>query len=85
MSLPENAIQRMRRGHEAAAIRQRELLRATGPRPDQAVAEALASVAALAAEGRWPAPRDDASEAVVREVRRRWARIEHNARQTSKR
>lgn len=62
-----------------AAARQRELLRAEGPRPEQAVAEAIAAAEALADEGKWPAPRDPVSERAVEEVRRRWALIEHNA------
>jgi hypothetical protein len=71
----------MRRGQQAAAERARELMRAEGAQPEQAVAEALAASAALAAEGKWPAPRDPASEREVEEVRRRWARIEHRARE----
>jgi hypothetical protein len=71
----------MRRGQQAAAERQRELLRAEGPQPEQAVAEALAAVAALAAEGKWPGPRDPVSERAVEEVRRRWVRIERRAQQ----
>ena len=77
----DNPVLRMRRGHEAAAARQRELMRAEGPRPEQAVAEALAAAAALAAEGKWPGPRDAVSERAVEEVRRRWVRIENRARQ----
>jgi hypothetical protein len=76
----DNPIRRMRRGQQAAAARQRELLRAEGPRPEQAVVEALAAAAALAAEGKWPAPRDPVSERGVEEVRRRWAHIERRAR-----
>lgn len=71
----------MRRGHAAAAARQREIQREEGPHPEQAVAEALSAVRALAAAGLWPGPRDPASERSVEEVRRRWARIEHRARQ----
>jgi hypothetical protein len=71
----------MRRGHAAAAARKRELMRIEGPRGEQAVAEALAAVSALAAEGKWPGPRDPVSERAVEEVRRRWARIERRARQ----
>ena len=80
----EDPIARMRRGHRAAE-RQRELLRAEGPRPEQAVAEALAAAAALAAQGKWPAPRDPVSERAVDGVRRRWVRIARNARQTRSR
>jgi hypothetical protein len=71
----------MRRGQQAAAARQRELMHAEGPRPEQAVAEALAAAAALAAAGEWPRPRDPVSERAVEEVRSRWARIEQRARQ----
>jgi hypothetical protein len=77
----DNPVLRMRRGQQAAAARQRELMRAEGPRPVQAVAEALAAAAALAAEGKWPGPRDQVSERAVEEVRRRWVRIEHRARE----
>jgi hypothetical protein len=76
----DNTILRMRRGQAAAAARQQELRRAEGPRPAQAVAEALSAAIAVAAIGRWPGPRDPASEAAVLEVRRRWARIERRAR-----
>jgi hypothetical protein len=81
----DNPILRMRRGHAAAAARQQELLRAEGPRPDQAVAEALSAATAFAAIGRWPAPRDPASEAAVLEVRRRWARIGKTSRRSAPR
>ena len=77
----DNPILRMRRGQQAAVARQRELLRAEGPHPEQAVAEALAAAAALAAEGKWPGPRDPVSERAVEEVRRRWVHIERRARQ----
>jgi hypothetical protein len=72
----------MRAGQGAAAARQRELLRAEGPRPEQAVREAIAASQALAAEGKWPAPRDPVSERGVEEVRRRWVLIETRARQS---
>lgn len=77
----DDPISRMRRGQQAAAARQRELMRAEGPRPQQAVAEALAAAAALATAGKWPGPRDAVSERGVEEVRRRWVRIEQRARQ----
>jgi hypothetical protein len=76
----DNPILRMRRGQQAAAARQRELLRAEGPQPEQAVAEAIAAAAALVAEGKWPGPRDPVSERGVEEVRRRWAHIGRRAR-----
>jgi hypothetical protein len=76
----DNAILRMRRGQQAAAERRRELMRAEGPQPEQAVAEALSAVAALASQGKWPAPRDPVSERAVEEVRRRWALIGHRSR-----
>jgi hypothetical protein len=69
----------MRRGHAAAAARQREIERAEGPEPERAVAEALAALDALSAMGAWPAPRDPLSERAVVEVRRRWARIGRRA------
>jgi len=71
----------MMRGFGAAATRQRELMRAEGPRPEQAVAEAIAAAEALAEEGRWPAPRDPVSQRAVEQVRQRWALIERNAKQ----
>jgi hypothetical protein len=80
----EDPIARMLRGHRAAGERQRQLLRAEGPRPEQAVAEAQSAAAALAARGKWPAPRDPASERAVERVRRRWVRIAQNARQAHK-
>lgn len=73
----------MRRGHAAAAARSRELARVEGPRPEQAVAEAIAASEALAEMGVWPGPRDPVSERAVEEVRRRWARIQRHARQTA--
>ncbi|MEO7330557.1 MAG: hypothetical protein ABI193_18425 [Minicystis sp.] len=75
----DNPILRMLRGQRAAAARARELMRAEGPRPEQAVAEALAGAAALAVEGKWPAPRDPVSERGVEEVRRRWVHIARRA------
>lgn len=77
----QDAIARMIRGFRATAIRQRELLVAEGPRPEQAVAEAIAAADALAEEGKWPAPRDPVNERAVEGVRRRWVRIGQNARQ----
>jgi hypothetical protein len=77
----KSGILELRRGQRAAAERQRELMRAEGPRPEQAVAEALAAAAALASRGTWPGPRDPVSERAVEEVRRRWVRIEQRARQ----
>lgn len=50
----------MRRGHAAAAEKQRELLRAEGPNPQQAVAEALSAIDALVEAGQFPAPPDQA-------------------------
>jgi hypothetical protein len=79
----ENAIVRMLRGQRAAAQRQRTLLRAEGPRPEQAVAEAISAAAALAAEGAWPGPRDPVTERAVQAVRRRWVRITKNAKKAA--
>ena len=73
------AIQRWRHGQAMAAARSREALAAEGPDPEQAVAEALSAVNALAEMGVWPGPRDPANEAAVIEVRRRWARIQKRA------
>lgn len=81
----DNPIRRMLRGQEAAAARRRELMRAEGPRPEQAIAEALSALSALAEEGKWPGPRDPVSERGVEAVRQRWARIERNARQARER
>ena len=50
-----------------------------------AVAESLAALEALADMGLWPGPRDPASEREVREVRRRWARIQRRARASRQR
>ncbi|MBM4358307.1 MAG: hypothetical protein FJ096_09375 [Deltaproteobacteria bacterium] len=73
------AIRRMRSGHAAAALKQRELDRVEGARPEQAIAEALAAAALLAADGRWPCPPDATREAAVARVRARWVRIERHA------
>jgi hypothetical protein len=81
----KDAIKRMLRGYRAAAVRQRELLIAEGPRPEQAVAEAIAAADALAFEGKWPGPRDPVSERAVEGVRRRWVRIGRNAKQAQQR
>lgn len=80
-----NAIQKMRQGHAAAAARSQDAARAEGARPLQAVAEALAAAATLAAMGKWPGPRDPVSERSVEEVRRRWAQIEHRAQEARRR
>lgn len=79
MSDTKVAVQRFLRGHRAAERRQHALRREQGPQPDQAVAEALAAVSALAAMGLWPGPRDPVNESAVTEVRRRWAKIERRA------
>jgi hypothetical protein len=73
------AVRRWLRGQEVAAARSRDALTKLGPDPEQAVAEALSAVNALAEMGMWPGPRDPASEAAVVEVRRRWARIQKRA------
>jgi hypothetical protein len=51
-----------------------------GPDPEQAVAEALSALEALAAMGMWPGPRDPANEAAVIELRQCWARLQRKAR-----
>jgi hypothetical protein len=55
------------------------LMREEGACPEQAVAEALAALSSLMVMGRWPGPRDPASERTVEEVRRRWVHIERRA------
>ena len=79
------AVRRWRRGQMLAAERSRELTAREGPRPAQAVAEALSAVAALDTMGIWPGPRDPVSEAAVLQVRRRWARIQQRAKLTQQR
>jgi hypothetical protein len=71
---------RWRAGQRAAEQRQRELVASEGPRPDQAVTEALAALEALAAMGMWPGPRDPVREEGVELVRRRWAKMGQRAR-----
>lgn len=73
------AVRRWLHGQVAAAARSRDAHAAEGPNPEQAVAEALSAVNALADMGMWPGPRDPANEAAVLEVRRRWARIQKRA------
>ena len=75
----EAPIVRMLRGQRVAARRQRELLRIERANPKRAVAEAISAVAALAAQGSWPGPRDSVTERAVERVRRRWVRIGQNA------
>jgi hypothetical protein len=79
------AVRRWKRGHDLAAERSRELAAREGPRPAQAVAEALSAASALETMGMWPAPRDPVSEAAVLQVRRRWARIQQRAKQARSR
>lgn len=88
MRAPRNqkeAIVRMRRGHEAAAEKQRELMATEGPKPERAIAELLSALHAMSLMGLWPGPRDPASERGVEEVRRRWARIQKRARRAHSR
>lgn len=75
------AVRRWRSGQLLAAERQRRLIAEEGAQPDRAVAESLSALNALADMGLWPAPRDPVSEQAVQEVRRRWARIQHRAKQ----
>jgi hypothetical protein len=75
------AVRRWKRGYAKAALRQRSLLAAEGPRPALAVAESLSALNALDTMGMWPAPRDAISEQSVQQVRRRWARVQHRAKQ----
>lgn len=74
------SVQRWRRGQFAAAQKQRELSAREGPKPMQAIAEALAALTALEAMGQWPAPRDPGAELAVDRVRQRWSRIKTRAR-----
>lgn len=79
------AVRRWKRGQALAAARSREVAAREGPRPEQAVAEALSALSALARMGMWPGPRDAVSEDAVLQVRRRWARIQKRARQARSR
>ena len=72
-------VKRLRRGQAAAARRALELSAAEGPKPAQAVAEALAAYALLGQLNAHPGRRDPVSEREVMEVRRRWARIQERA------
>jgi len=76
------AIRRWKQGHAKSAQRQRSLLAAAGAQPALAVAESLSALNALEAMGMWPAPRDAISEQGIQQVRRRWARVQHRAKQT---
>ncbi|MBZ0117926.1 MAG: hypothetical protein K8H88_13065 [Sandaracinaceae bacterium] len=80
MTDEREALRRWRQGQAAAAQRQKELACLEGPRPEQAIAESLAALNALAEMGLWPGPRDPVSERQVEAVRRRWARIERLSR-----
>lgn len=73
------AVRKWLHGQAAAALRSRDAHAAEGPNPEQAIAEALSAVNALAEMGMWPGPRDPANEAAVIEVRQRWARIQKKA------
>jgi hypothetical protein len=72
-------VKRWRKGQLAAAVRKRELARAEGPNPPQAVSEALAAYEALRRSGVALNQRDQISERGVIEVRRRWVRIQKHA------
>jgi hypothetical protein len=67
-------------GHRAAAAKQRELMAAEGPNPEQAVAECLSALAALEAKGLWPQPRDPVNEREVARVRALWAKTKREYR-----
>jgi hypothetical protein len=75
------AIRRRKRGYEKATQRQHELLAAEGAQPALAVAESLSALNALETMGMWPASRDAISEQGIQQVRRRWARVQHRAKQ----
>jgi len=75
------AIRRWKRGHARATQRQRSLLAADGAQPALAVAESLSALNALDTMGMWPAPRDAITEQGIEQVRRRWALVQHRAKQ----
>lgn len=75
------AIRRWKRGQARATQRQRSLLAVNGPEPAVAIAESLSALNAVDAMGMWPAPRDAISEQGIDQVRRRWARVQHRAKQ----
>jgi hypothetical protein len=75
------AIRRWKRGHARSAQRQRSLLAAAGAQPAVAVAESLSALNALDTMGMWPAPRDAITEQGIQQVRGRWARVQHRAKQ----
>jgi hypothetical protein len=75
------AIRRWKRGHAVAAQRQRSLLAVEGAQPALAVAESLSALNALETMGMWPAPRDAIAEQAIQQLRRRWARVQHRAKQ----
>ena len=79
------AIRRWERGHARATLRQRGLLAADGTQPALAVAESLSALNALDTMGMWPAPRDAITEQGIQQVRRRWARVQHRAKQVRSR
>jgi hypothetical protein len=79
------AIRRWKRGHAKATQRRRSLLLAEGAQPALAVAESLSALNALDTMGMWPAPRDAITEQGIQQVRRRWARVQHRAKQARSR
>jgi hypothetical protein len=83
--MEQRKVRRWLRGQAAASVRERAVARREGARPEQAVAEALAALNALAAMGLWPGPRDLFSERQVEEVRRRWGRIQRRAKKLASR
>jgi hypothetical protein len=74
------AFLRWRRGHEAAARRERELLAKAGARPEAAVGESRAALNALDRMSKWPTCRDPVAAHAIAIVRRRWARVQRRAR-----
>jgi hypothetical protein len=73
------AFRRWRRGHQAAARRQQQLLAEEGARPDVAIAESRAALNALEQISGFPSDRDPVAEAAIDDVRRRWARVQQQA------
>jgi hypothetical protein len=70
-------VQRFVAGHRAAAAMQRHLLAERGAQPAQAIAECLEVLTVLEESGRWPGPRDAASERDIERVRASWAKVKN--------
>jgi hypothetical protein len=77
------AVKKMLRGHAAAAEMQKRLLVAEGPRKETSFADALSLFELIDDLHGWPSVRDRLAEDGVEEVRRRWAKIQHEAREAA--